>query len=81
MLILFFLSFSIYFSFQLLDPHAVHGVSPYMDMTEEEFESKMMGMKSGNDIPRGYEGHVAPLLPTTGLPEEWNWADKGAVTG
>eukprot|EP00898_Chlorokybus_atmophyticus_P005286 jgi/Chlat1/5759/Chrsp387S05502 len=64
---------------QLLDPSAVHGVSPFMDLTEEEFASQHLGMAfSASDFP-SHEERMAPLLPTQGLPETFDWRERGAV--
>ena len=66
---------------QALDPTAVHGVTPFSDLTEEEFESTFMGLRGGG--PRldvdGVAG-AASMMEVRGLPESFDWREKGAVT-
>eukprot|EP00271_Cylindrocystis_brebissonii_P011743 TRINITY_DN29665_c0_g1_i1.p1 TRINITY_DN29665_c0_g1~~TRINITY_DN29665_c0_g1_i1.p1 ORF type:complete len:389 (+),score=60.78 TRINITY_DN29665_c0_g1_i1:117-1283(+) len=62
---------------QLNDPTAVHGVTQFFDLTTEEFAQQFLGLNA----PEGFSDHpVAPLLPTDGLPDEFDWRTKGAVT-
>nr|GEW07576.1 probable cysteine protease RD19D [Tanacetum cinerariifolium] len=63
---------------QLLDPTAVHGVTPFSDLTEDEFESMYLGVKGGVEIRNGLG--MAPEMDVEGLPEDFDWRDKGAVT-
>lgn len=63
---------------QLLDPTAEHGVTKFSDLTPSEFRKKYLGLKSGLKLPA--DANKAPILPTNGLPEEFDWRDKGAVT-
>lgn len=70
---------------QALDPTAVHGVTPFSDLSEEEFERMYTGMKSGGGGAHsmnagGVEAEVAPPLEVDGLPESFDWREKGAVT-
>ncbi|KAG9441796.1 hypothetical protein H6P81_017650 [Aristolochia fimbriata] len=62
---------------QKLDPTAVHGVTQFSDLTAEEFERKFLGLKRPAFLK---EAHKAPILPTNGLPAEFDWRDHGAVT-
>ncbi|KAF5189429.1 Cysteine proteinase [Thalictrum thalictroides] len=71
---------------QALDPTAVHGITPFSDLSEEEFEMKLLGLKSGNsgdsslnDV-MGLSQTTAPELDVKGLPENFDWREKGAVT-
>ncbi|XP_031495120.1 cysteine protease RD19A-like [Nymphaea colorata] len=65
---------------QMLDPTAVHGVTPFSDLTEEEFQQKYLGLRSPRPFG-GVGGAVkAPILPTNDLPENFDWRDHGAVT-
>lgn len=66
---------------QLLDPTAVHGVTPFSDLSEEEFERFYTGMRGG---PAG-GGDVEDVkmmdnLEVDDLPESFDWREKGAVT-
>lgn len=62
---------------QLNDPTAVHGITRFFDLTEEEFAQHYLGLKT----PKGFTDHpIAPLLPTNDLPVEFDWRTKGAVT-
>ncbi|KAL4198331.1 hypothetical protein AMTRI_Chr03g139660 [Amborella trichopoda] len=62
---------------QALDPFAVHGVTPFSDLSKEEFEAFYTGILpsySLNSLP------TAPQLPVDGLPPDFDWREKGAVT-
>lgn len=64
---------------QLNDPSAVHGITQFSDLNEDEFARNNLGLKK----PKSWalQDHpVAPKLPTEGLPEEFDWREKGAVT-
>ncbi|KAK9190107.1 hypothetical protein WN943_018708 [Citrus x changshan-huyou] len=67
---------------QLLDPTAVHGVTPFSDLSEEEFESMYTGMKGGPPEMDGggLESSSVKMMEIDGLPENFDWRDKGAVT-
>ncbi|XP_009789260.1 probable cysteine protease RD19D [Nicotiana sylvestris] len=65
---------------QALDPTAVHGVTQFSDLTEEEFERMYMGVKVVDRATSLLgQGH-APPLEVKGLPESFDWREKGAVT-
>ncbi|XP_051139025.1 cysteine proteinase 15A-like [Andrographis paniculata] len=65
---------------QLLDPSATHGVTKFSDLTPEEFERSYLGLhKRRLKVPT--DANKAPNLPTSDLPENFDWRDKGAVTG
>ncbi|CAI0541038.1 unnamed protein product [Linum tenue] len=64
---------------QALDPTAIHGITPFMDLTEEEFQR----MYTGVSMPGGLDGrpdHEEEVMDTSGLPEYFDWREKGAVT-
>lgn len=61
---------------QALDPTAVHGVTPFSDLSPEEFDRFYTGVKGGS---AGIGGE-APPLEVEGLPENFDWREKGAVT-
>ncbi|KAI3777465.1 hypothetical protein L1987_47265 [Smallanthus sonchifolius] len=63
---------------QLLDPTAQHGVTKFSDLTPAEFRKKYLGLKNPLKLPS--DANKAPILPTSDLPEEFDWRDKGAVT-
>ncbi|KAJ6814230.1 cysteine proteinase 1 precursor [Iris pallida] len=65
---------------QRLDPTAVHGVTQFSDLTPEEFRRTYLGLRKGRKSMAG-SAHQAPILPTNDLPEDFDWRDKGAVTG
>ncbi|KAJ8765904.1 hypothetical protein K2173_020420 [Erythroxylum novogranatense] len=67
---------------QMLDPSAVHGVTPFMDLTEEEFERTYMGVLGDVTRDQGFAAERVPpsVLETSGLPEDFDWRKKGAVT-
>ncbi len=62
---------------QALDPTAVHGVTEFSDLTEEEFAAQFLGLKVPEAIKNAPSG---PNLPTGDLPEEFDWRNLGAVT-
>ncbi|WCJ35270.1 Papain family cysteine protease [Euphorbia peplus] len=64
---------------QMLDPSAVHGVTKFSDLTPREFRSQYLGMKKRLRLPA--DAREAPILPTNDLPEDFDWRDRGAVTG
>ncbi|XP_045827975.1 probable cysteine protease RD19D [Trifolium pratense] len=66
---------------QVLDPTAIHGVTQFSDLSEEEFERFYTGVKGGFPSSNGVGGGVAPPLDVEGLPENFDWREKGAVTG
>ncbi|XP_024528811.1 cysteine proteinase 15A [Selaginella moellendorffii] len=64
-------------SHQALDPSAVHGITQFSDLTEEEFKQQFLGLR----VPsRLREANKAPVLPTNDLPEDFDWREHGAVT-
>lgn len=72
---------------QALDPTATHGVTPFMDLSPEEFETAFMGLKPNRDgrggwgaMNNGGPGAVAPRMDVRGLPKSFDWREKGAVT-
>ncbi|XP_052191058.1 cysteine protease RD19A-like [Diospyros lotus] len=64
---------------QVLDPSAVHGVTKFSDLTPAEFRRNYLGLKRRLKLPA--DAHEAPLLPTNDLPTDFDWRDRGAVTG
>ncbi|KAI7731297.1 hypothetical protein M8C21_002573 [Ambrosia artemisiifolia] len=64
---------------QLLDPTAKHGVTKFSDLTPAEFKQNYLGLKKGS-LKLPADANTAPVLPTNGLPEDFDWRDKGAVT-
>lgn len=62
---------------QRLDPSAVHGVTQFSDLTEEEFERSYLGLRP---VTLPADTHKAPILPTNDLPTDFDWRDHGAVT-
>lgn len=66
---------------QALDPTAVHGVTPFSDLSLEEFELTYTGLRGGPGFGNGFgELTTAPPLEVDGLPESFDWREKGAVT-
>lgn len=63
---------------QLLDPSAEHGVTQFSDLTPEEFKQRFLGLRTPKFLQ---EARKAPILPTGNLPEDFDWRDRGAVTG
>nr|CAB3446573.1 unnamed protein product [Digitaria exilis] len=67
---------------QLLDPSAEHGITKFSDLTPSEFRRTYLGIrKSRRALLRelGGSAHEAPVLPTDGLPDDFDWRDHGAV--
>ncbi|CAN4122921.1 unnamed protein product [Withania somnifera] len=63
---------------QLLDPTAEHGITIFSDLTPSEFRRTYLGLHK----PRSkLNTEKAPILPTTDLPTDFDWREKGAVTG
>ncbi|CAL9154188.1 unnamed protein product [Musa hybrid cultivar] len=68
---------------QALDPTAVHGVTPFSDLTEEEFETAFTGLSAQDKAGwpgRGAEFPTAAAMEVGGLPSSFDWRNKGAVT-
>lgn len=69
---------------QALDPTARHGVTPFSDLTREEFEARLTGLVGAGDVHRRARGMPAAAPATeaevAGLPASFDWRDKGAVT-
>ncbi|KAF8403127.1 hypothetical protein HHK36_011222 [Tetracentron sinense] len=63
---------------QALDPTAVHGVTPFSDLSEDEFEMLFTGLRSGS--PLNEVSSTAPPMEVQGLPPNFDWREKGAVT-
>ena len=69
-----------------MDLTARHGVTPFSDLTREEFEARLTGVRAGGDVKRIVMGG-APAAPPASqeevarLPASFDWRDKGAVTG
>ncbi|XP_048531194.1 cysteine proteinase 1-like [Triticum urartu] len=67
---------------QMLDPSAEHGVTKFSDLAPAEFRRTFLGLKTTRrSFLREMAGsaHDAPVLPTDGLPEDFDWRDQGAV--
>ncbi|KAG8064015.1 hypothetical protein GUJ93_ZPchr0004g39216 [Zizania palustris] len=66
---------------QRLDPSAVHGVTKFSDLTPAEFRDRFLGLRRGSppELAAGSEPHEAPILPTDGLPTDFDWREHGAV--
>ncbi|KAA8539261.1 hypothetical protein F0562_025953 [Nyssa sinensis] len=64
---------------QALDPTAVHGVTPFSDLSEEEFETFFTGVRGGGSHLNGVAGTVS-AMELGGLPESFDWRERGAVT-
>ncbi|KAK7280707.1 hypothetical protein RJT34_25774 [Clitoria ternatea] len=61
-----------------LDPSAVHGVTKFSDLTPSEFRRQYLGLKP---LRLPANAKKAPILPTNNLPKNFDWREKGAVTG
>lgn len=62
--------------YQKLDREAVHGITKFSDLTEEEFRKHYLGFNT-SPAPRT---PPAPILPTDDLPPDFDWRQLGAVT-
>ncbi|XP_027159084.1 probable cysteine protease RD19D [Coffea eugenioides] len=73
---------------QAMDPSAIHGVTQFSDLTEEEFEATYMGLKGGAGVggttqlgkDDGDESAAEVMMHVSDLPESFDWREKGAVT-
>ncbi|RRT73190.1 hypothetical protein B296_00024183 [Ensete ventricosum] len=68
---------------QALDPTAVHGVTPFFDLTEDEFEAAFTGLSAQDKAGwpgRGAEFPTATAMEVGDLPSSFDWRNKGAVT-
>ncbi|CAI5464939.1 unnamed protein product [Closterium sp. Yama58-4] len=76
---------------QLQDPSAEHGVTPFSDLTPEEFAKTHLGLLPVDSARTARSALLGSLkaegrlerseLPTGDLPEQFDWREKGAVTG
>ncbi|KAF3335561.1 cysteine proteinase 15A [Carex littledalei] len=67
---------------QLLDPTAEHGITPFSDLTEEEFETQFLGLRAAGENMREFANQI-PTVPqeeVQRLPKSFDWREKGAVT-
>lgn len=62
---------------QIIDPTAVHGITQFSDLTPAEFKNNYLGLRR---LKLPADAHKAPILPTNGLPDDFDWRDRGAVT-
>ncbi|VAI20411.1 unnamed protein product [Triticum turgidum subsp. durum] len=65
---------------QMLDPSAEHGVTKFSDLTPAEFRRTFLGLKTTRRSflrEMAESAHDAPVLPTDGLPEDFDWRDHG----
>lgn len=70
---------------QAMDPTAVHGVTEFSDLTEDEFEKMYMGVKGGSyfshQLHEANRDSTTTMIEEVGdLPENFDWRDHGAVT-
>ncbi|XP_031373012.1 probable cysteine protease RD19D [Punica granatum] len=69
---------------QAADPTAVHGVTQFSDLTEDEFERLYTGVRGGTSGGGrgGLEGleQAGVAVEAGDLPEDFDWREKGAVT-
>ncbi|XP_010534431.1 PREDICTED: probable cysteine protease RD19D [Tarenaya hassleriana] len=68
---------------QMMDPTAVHGVTQFSDLTEEEFERMFTGVLAADEGGVGVQEAAAEdveMAEIDGLPEDFDWREKGAVT-
>ncbi|XP_051120148.1 probable cysteine protease RD19D isoform X2 [Andrographis paniculata] len=61
---------------QAVDPTAVHGVTQFSDLSEEEFERMYLGMNGGGGVVE----NRAAEMDVGDLPASFDWREKGAVT-
>jgi len=65
---------------QMMDPSAVHGVTQFSDLTEEEFKRMYTGVADVGGSRGGTVRAEAPMVEVDGLPEDFDWREKGGVT-
>ncbi|CAE6076296.1 unnamed protein product [Arabidopsis arenosa] len=65
---------------QMMDPTAVHGVTQFSDLTEEEFKRMYTGVADVGGSRGHTVGAEAPMVEVDGLPEDFDWREKGGVT-
>ncbi|CAN1238397.1 Probable cysteine protease RD19D [Linum grandiflorum] len=72
---------------QAIDPTAIHGVTPFMDLTEEEFQRLYTGVSMPPSMMEGraaedgvFAAEEAETMDTSDLPDDFDWREKGAVT-
>ena len=65
---------------QALDPTAVHGVTPFSDLSEDEFHRMYTGLRGGPGLGRNTEAAAVAVESGGPLPESFDWREKGAVT-
>ncbi|KAL4615872.1 cysteine protease RD19A-like [Castanea sativa] len=65
---------------QRMDPSAIHGVTQFSDLTRSEFKRTVLGLRGSRRLRLPTDANTAPILPTEGLPEDFDWRDHGAVT-
>ncbi|KAK2969074.1 hypothetical protein RJ640_021113 [Escallonia rubra] len=65
---------------QALDPTAVHGVTPFSDLSAEEFETMFTGVKGGGAHLERVVAASAEVPDVGGLPDSFDWRERGAVT-
>ncbi|KAM4099063.1 hypothetical protein ACJW30_07G126500 [Castanea mollissima] len=65
---------------QKMDPSAIHGVTQFSDLTRSEFKRTVLGLRGSRRLRLPTDANTAPILPTEGLPEDFDWRDHGAVT-
>ncbi|KAF3946297.1 hypothetical protein CMV_027425 [Castanea mollissima] len=63
-----------------MDPSAIHGVTQFSDLTHSEFKRTVLGLRGSRRLRLPTDANTAPILPTEGLPEDFDWRDHGAVT-
>ncbi|KAL7184747.1 hypothetical protein ACSBR2_026814 [Camellia fascicularis] len=71
---------------QAIDPTAVHGVTPFSDLSAAEFEAMYTGVRGGGGGGSSHlngvvVGGTAPEMEVKGLPDSFDWRERGAVTG
>ncbi|KAI8008958.1 putative cysteine protease RD19D [Camellia lanceoleosa] len=67
-----------------IDPTAVHGITPFSDLSATEFEAMYTGVRGGGGslhLNGIVVGGMAPEMEVKGLPESFDWRERGAVTG
>ncbi|XP_057979236.1 probable cysteine protease RD19D isoform X1 [Malania oleifera] len=65
---------------QATDPTAIHGVTPFSDLSEEEFEKLYTGVAGDGPRLNSVVAETAPAVEVSGLPKSFDWRAKGAVT-